>query len=741
MFMLAALASCRPGEPPVTTPQLPKVVRIPRVTVSPSKTVPPSTPVVSPQIEPVEAAVSNLEVPTSAKGPLLIRVGLASDLTELELPCCDRRLTLRAGTEVISLSESIRVAPSDTLQDRAVYRLQVAALKDEQQAQGLAQRLTESIGQQADAIFDAGTDLYRVRVGRLATRAEAEATRGRLDALGILGSWVATEGGMLENPAFELESAGETWQVAGRWLEVSAPPDVGVPYGTGRYRGQLLVFLNDRGNLNIVNELELEDYLRGVVPKEMGPELYKQIEALKAQTLAARTYAVRNLSEFADEGFDICSTPRCQVYGGMQVEHPMSDQAISDTRGLVALFEGQPAETMYGATCGGHTENVEVVFPLKTGPYLRGVPCVEAGVSSLEGDAPRGTAFPDALMQRLLPVSTGKPAKALGKRIERLAEFADLPVPRDRLRSLNRHEVLRFAMSVFDLALDQRLRSSHEELEELVAEPPAEWRPRDVEFAGYLVSSQLAAEPGSALMSASDAEELLFRLAIYLEVLERRAHRYLSLDGGLQVRTARGFHRYELPGSFATFRRQNGVIRSAALEVLAGDLLELYFRGDDMVALVQPVDAPAVRFGHRVPKQSWSRFVSTSRLRSAVQARYPGFPFENFEVLSRGVSGRVGKLRLLGSDGRSLLVEGLAVRWTLDVWDTLFWAEPVLQSAQGPGWQFRGKGWGHGVGMCQAGAFGMAQRGATYREILGHYYSGIKLGRLKSGPARPRAAS
>ncbi len=673
--------------------------------------------------------------------PLLIRVGLASDLKSVDLPCCDRRLTLRAGAEVTSLSEAIRIAPSDTLRDRAVYRLQVAALKDDQQAQGLARQLAESINQQADATFDAGTDLYRVRVGRFTTRADADATRGQLEALGIHGSWVATEGGDLENPAFEIQRDGETVQVAGRWLEISAPPDVGVPYGDSRYRGQLLIFLNDRGSLNIVNEIQIEDYLRGVVPKEMGPELYKQLEALKAQTLAARTYAVRNLSEFAEEGFDICSTPRCQVYGGMTVEHPMSDQAISDTRGLVALFDGRPAETLYGATCGGHTENVEVVFPLKTGPYLRGVPCVEAGISTLAGDMPRGAPFPAALMQRLLPGSSGKPARALTKRIEHLAVLADLPVPRDRLRSMESREVFRFAMSVFDLAIDQRLRASHQELEKLVAEPPSDWRSRDVELASFLVSQQLAAEPGIAIVNESDAEELLYHLAIYLKVLERRSTRYLSHgDGRLEVRTSKGFGSHDLPGSFGTFRLQRGELRSAPLEVLASDRLELYLHRDDLMALVQPVDAPAIRFGSRVPKQSWSRFVPAGQLRSAVQARYPGFPFESFEVLSRGVSGRVGKLRLLGSDGRNLLVEGLAVRWTLGVWDTLFWAEPVERSDRGPGWHFRGKGWGHGVGMCQAGAFGMAMRGATYREILGHYYSGIKLGRIKPGAARPRAA-
>ena len=98
-------------------------------------------------------------------------------------------------------------------------------------------------------------------------------------------------------------------------------------------------------------------------------------------------------------------------------------------------------------------------------------------------------------------------------------------------------------------------------------------------------------------------------------------------------------------------------------------------------------------------------------------------------MLSRGVSGRVGKLRLLGAGGRTVEVEGLAVRWTLDIPDTNFQARRQQRTNQS-GWFFQGRGWGHGVGMCQAGAFGMAVRRLGYREILEHYYSGVELGRV-----------
>ncbi len=733
--LVVALVSCHQGIEPVSKPEPPsapssKVTRLPveRREITPLP--PPPLPEPSP-------------LPT---GPLAVRVGLASDLSFVELPCCDRRLTLSAAGETLPLAEPTRVAPAGTLLERAVFRLQVAALKDEQQARGLAERLMESSGHEADAVFDAGTDLYRVRVGRFTTREQAEVSRGQLEVLGVKDSWIASEGGALEDPALEVVRGEQKLNIPGRWLEIAAPTGVGIPYGNDLYRGRLLIFLNGRGSLNVVNELELEDYLRGVVPKEMGPELYRQIEALKAQTVAARTYAVRNLDEFAEEGFDICSTPRCQVYGGMAVEHPLSDQAIAETAGQVVLFDGEPAETLYGATCGGHTENVELVFPLKSGPYLRGVPCLETGSRRIEGDAPPGTPFPAGLTRRLLPVGSGRPHRILAARMEHLALLAGLPVPRDRLRSVERREVLRFSTSVYDLALDRRLRSSREELERLLEDPPRDWRLRDRDFAAFLTSSSLVSSPGEQPISQGETEELLLHLAVYLGVIERRTCRFLKLaQRRLEVRSQSnrppegfGNDTFELPEQLATFSRRGEILRAGNLELMAGDRLDLYLHRGLPAALVQPDEAKSVHLGGRVPKQSWSRFISTRQLKAAVQARYPGFPFEDFEVLERGVSGRVARLRLLGSGGRALEIEGLAVRWTLGVWDNLFWAAPSRGENNEPGWQFRGRGWGHGVGMCQAGAFGMAMRGADYREILEHYYTGIEIGRLKPSPERPR---
>lgn len=144
------------------------------------------------------------------------------------------------------------------------------------------------------------------------------------------------------------------------------------------------------------------------------------------------------------------------------------------------------------------------------------------------------------------------------------------------------------------------------------------------------------------------------------------------------------------------------------------------------------VDARGASFDRTHRRTAWTRFRSDSELAANARLRFPGFDMTGFEILARGRSGRVGKIRLAGRDGSSLDVEGLAVRWTLDLPDTLFTAQRLTPKGGAPGWRFTGRGWGHGVGLCQVGAYGMARRGNDYRQILGHYYTGVRLAKVEN---------
>jgi stage II sporulation protein D len=741
VLSLLVLAGCAPSRPrPVTRPV--------------HRTPPPSEPSQPAEPPPVRPPVRPAEPPDSEKireklrekpaepiqgpmAPLLLKVGLASDLETVTLPCCEEGLTAAVDETALPVISTLKVEPAAGAAQQGFFRLQVAALRDEKQAQELADRLQKATGQPGDAHFDAGIDLYRVRVGQYAAREDAERDMRRLGSIGVVGAFVVNDGGGVSAPAFRVIQGGTATVYPGRWFAASPIQGPSVRVQGKRYRGRILIYLNDRGTLNLINELPIEEYLRGVVPSEMGPEQYNQLEALKAQAVAARTYTLRNFGEFSREGYDICATPRCQVYGGMAAEHPLSDRAVLETAGQVVLYQGQLADTLYSSTCGGHTEDVGVIFPLKVEPYLKGVPCMEVGFARLEGSLPPGAAFPEGLTRAVLPPAPGSSAvQSLAARIEHLALLAGLPVPRERLTSLDRREVQRFIAYAFDLVLDARLLMAPQDVEYLLHDPPKDWSEEDRRRAAYLIRSGLILGPLDKPLDEREVEQMLLALAELLRVVRREEVSFLSLDEGrLTVKSGKDQQVYPLPPALSTFRKRGALMTSSSLAMVPGDKLTLFWQGDRLLAVTQEVDLDGVAFDRSSPYSSWTRFRTDSQLATQVRTRFPGLGFQSFEILERGVSGRVGKIRIDGDNGQTMEVDGLAVRWTLDVPDTLFTAKRLAPKNQEAGWLFTGRGFGHGVGMCQVGAYGMAQRGHDYREILTHYYSGVELGRVRwTGP-------
>jgi len=131
--------------------------------------------------------------------------------------------------------------------------------------------------------------------------------------------------------------------------------------------------------LSLVNVVSLQDYLKAVVPNEL-PARYGY-EAVKAQSVAARNYAIRPREKFWPQ-FDICDSQYCQVYFGSQTEHATTNKALSETHGLIGLFGGEPILALFSSANGGHSENYEnafsdpktKTFPDKPIPYLSGRP-------------------------------------------------------------------------------------------------------------------------------------------------------------------------------------------------------------------------------------------------------------------------------------------------------------------------------------------------------------------------------
>lgn len=133
---------------------------------------------------------------------------------------------------------------------------------------------------------------------------------------------------------------------------------------------------------NLINVLDLESYLRGVVPNEMPVRF--GFEALKAQAVLARNYAIRPREKNA-HNFDICDSVACQVYYGANTEKELADKAVYETENIAAMYDGEPVLALYSSTAGGYTESYENafstdmangtrLFPGAPKPYLKGVP-------------------------------------------------------------------------------------------------------------------------------------------------------------------------------------------------------------------------------------------------------------------------------------------------------------------------------------------------------------------------------
>lgn len=135
------------------------------------------------------------------------------------------------------------------------------------------------------------------------------------------------------------------------------------------YGGTMQLQPNAYGDFTIVNLVPIETYLRGVVPHEIGPSA--PVAAVQAQTILARTYALRNLRRFEADNYELCATVHCQVYKGLSGTVDRADRAIATTEGLVLTYEGELIDALYSAHNGGITAPFEDNWDGEPRPYLQ----------------------------------------------------------------------------------------------------------------------------------------------------------------------------------------------------------------------------------------------------------------------------------------------------------------------------------------------------------------------------------
>ncbi|HEU4691335.1 MAG TPA: SpoIID/LytB domain-containing protein [Vicinamibacterales bacterium] len=461
---------------------------------------------------------------------------------------------------------------------------------------------------------------------------------------------------------------------------------------TRAYRGALEIFGNSRRTLTVVNELPMETYLLGVVPNELNPAAFGQLEALKAQAVAARTYIQRNMGQYKKEGYDICATDACQVYFGVLTEDPLATQAVMETRGVIATHEGRPIQALYSSTCGGRTEDAEHIFTEKL-PYLVSVSC--------EYTHP---AMPFTTSRVIRSWKDGVLAVAGVKSFRDAARFMGLEAGREPTPAANAVTLATFIRRTF--------------------------------YPSVLGKSDLSFVQEQGILTAGEVvprRELLFRLIDKKSAFEWQQGVLVSFDPKTRVMrlTVGGQLKEFVLDKDALIYHRVGESRQPLRKGswIGGELVEFRSAGGVIPMLVYRLNFanPAADRYSRVA--IWQVRKTKAELDAAFRSQAIG-EFVDMRVIDRGESERLISTEIIGTTGRAT-VPALRLRTLLALRDSLF-SYDIERNADGAvvGATFFGRGWGHGVGMCQVGAYGMALAGATYEEILKKYYTGIDLQKL-----------
>ena len=558
---------------------------------------------------------------------------------------------------------------------------------------------------------------------------------------------------------------------AGRLFSSSAPvifasdsETAPVRFNDRPYRGRIEVFTNTRGSLTVVNVLGLEDYVKGVVPNELSAGGFPLLEAHKAQAIAARTYALRNRGQFMSQGYDLLPTTRSQVYRGLVSENSLSSRAVDETRGIVATYNGEPINALYTSTCGGRTEDAANIFN-EAVPYLTGRECAAEGKAALASFTIRTNRDPADFKEEHLPLArdvavlTLQGFTSLRKVSDSwLKDDAEVDEVRSWLTTVARlarqtapavtEDVIRppafataLSTAVFGESRAGTLLNDADIEYFLAVRDATEIPPGNrADVAMLIRDGYLAILPDGTLhprepLSRARALHSIARLldARSLLQLQKGTARPTFADS-LVLRNTKGKDQPLKVGADLFLFRQIGEtvypVRSVAL--IGGEPVVFHVNGAGDVDYLEvrpaPNGAAADRFS---PFTNWTAELSLGQVQGRL-GRYAGGigSLVDLRVIARGKSRRAIALEVLGTNGTRQVLGG-RIRSALGLREQLFVIERKYDdSGRITGFTFLGRGWGHGVGMCQVGAYGLAKQGFTYDQILKAYYTGIELSRM-----------
>ena len=342
-----------------------------------------------------------------------VRVKLLGDASSITLTS-DGELALSFGHNVMKVlsGSRIRFKPRSTRVSVRSYAVGIATFAgdgyedalefaEDWKRQGYTVRLIKAGGPlvQADGTI-ADTTVYWVALGIFKEKEDAERFRDKMFRRGV-SSWVIDENVLGPRGNIEvLDSKGHPRAYADSRIVITSAEPIhifDVPFGSGfwssgnrenrRYISPIEIIVDIRGKLAAVNEVKMEEYVKGVVPVEI--RLTAHDEALKTQAVSARTEATAKLGiKHVFDPFDYCASQHCQEFGGLTRRTRRTDAAVDATSGEVLMRDGSLVDSVYSANCGGHTEHNENVWTSRPDKSLRGVSNLYSNPESFDSPLP-----------------------------------------------------------------------------------------------------------------------------------------------------------------------------------------------------------------------------------------------------------------------------------------------------------------------------------------------------------------
>ncbi len=693
----------------------------------------------------------------------VIRVGLGVNLSNINV-------SASSGVKIYEVKDNYKLIAEDVdevwirghkekLNER--FLVQVAQSDDSEEAELFASDLREKIENKVTVIRNTEEgvqDSYQVRVGHFMTRQDALTFIKELQQLGIENTWILRE-------EITKEESRPFWILVNNELkglnndtDLYFIPSHARSYLSfkGRdYRG-IFVLKASRKGMVLINIINLDDYLKGVVPSELSPYLYRELEAQKAQAVAARTYASKKMGSYKDLGFDLDDTPNSQFYRGMNAEHPLSSQAVDLTQGEVVLYKGKLIDALYTSTCGGMTENVEDVFNGPALPYLRSTECVY--------DKQKGYVLRSN--RSVVPVYLD--GKNISPSIAYLSSLGIFPFESDPLffkEEISFQEAASWIESASKISgktfqfeprvepsIDHRTLARlfvdafewQEEVDHLLFPSEKSFVLRNLQggdgdksdevayliFAGIFPSPDVAQQTGRSI-SRGDLVLYLNRSLLNQKDLAGMG-KFKSLEKDrVTVVAGREEKQFNILPETYLLLNSNGDFHFVKEANLLGGEDIRWIERDGQALFIEVKNPPQTNVLDRSSiYSSWESRKSKEDLESRINRYYPIGELIDLIPQRRGESNRLAQLQISGSESQAV-ADGFRIRTVLGLRETLFVIEREYdESGNITHFVFNGRGWGHGVGLCQVGAFGMAQVGAGYKEILKKYYHGITIGKI-----------